>query len=206
VWSKFRPENDHTNGEGAQGWGDQAALSRPAGGEVAGRARPRIRSRGGYHAPVRHVVDPQTGQIDYDQAIAPDAEDLAETGVKDAYDEDIAPHLLDLGVVPAQVHELSDEAQASYVVECAGVRYEISGPDIPDVHTWGRATFALFDIVNRQLDHLDVKLYALNGGNDLFGVFMTPDEAEVARRALNKKSDWPYIVTPDPESNGMYFD
>lgn len=102
--------------------------------------------------------------------------------------------------------EIIDEPNTTYAVESQSVRYEIFGPDIPEVHNWGHATFALLDIVNRQLDHLDVKLYAFNGGNDLFGIFMTPDEAALAQRALNRKTDWPYIATPDPEWNGAYHD
>jgi hypothetical protein len=159
---------------------------------------------------VAKIVDDLTGEIDYDQALILDAEDLAEAGIKDKYDEDVAPHLIRLGLEPAPVHELVEPFSAElpsgrYIVESQDVRYEIYGPDT-ETESWARATFALFDIVNRQLDHLDTKFFAVNGGNDLIGLFMTPDEAELARRALPRKMDWPYIVTPEQEWGGMYHD
>jgi hypothetical protein len=109
-------------------------------------------------------------------------------------------------MVPAPVHEEIEEDQGRYSVEAQGVRYEIYGPSIREADSWGNATFAIFDIVNRQLEHTDVKLFALNGGNDLFGIFMTPEDADLARRALPNKRDWPYIATPEPNWNGAYHD
>lgn len=93
-----------------------------------------------------------------------------------------------------------------YVVESQSVRYEIYGPELTEADSWMRATFALFDIVNRQLHHLDTKFYAVNGGNDLIGLFMTPADAARAQRALPRKMDWPYIATPEPEWGGMFHD
>jgi hypothetical protein len=145
---------------------------------------------------MRQPVDPATGEIDYDLAIALDAEDLAEQGIRLAYDQDVAPALKSRGIDPAAVHEEIDQKSGSYVVEAAGVRYEIAGPSIREADSWDKATFAMFDIVNRQLQHTNIKFYALNGGNDLLGIFMTPEQAEFSRRALPSKKDWPYLVTP----------
>jgi hypothetical protein len=36
------------------------------------------------------------------------------------------------------------------------------------------------------------------GGNDLAGIFMSTAQAEKARRALRRKTDWPYLPTPEP--------
>jgi hypothetical protein len=44
------------------------------------------------------------------------------------------------------------------------------------------------------------------GGNDLFGIFMTPEQAERARHALPRKSDWPYLPVPEPPWFGMFHD
>jgi hypothetical protein len=155
---------------------------------------------------MRDPVDPQTGEIDYDAAIQLDAEDLAEAGLRSSYEEDVTPALIELGIHPATVRESIDEASGRYDVQAQGVRYPITGPDIKAIDFWGNATFALFDIVNRQLEHLEIKFYALYGGNDLHGIVMTPDAAERAKRPLHRKQDWPYIATPEPEWNGAYHD
>jgi hypothetical protein len=80
------------------------------------------------------------------------------------------------------------------------------GPVDPYLARLGTARFALFDIVNRQLASHQLRLYAINGGNDLFGIFMTPGQADRAERALPRKSDWPYIPTAEPGWFGMYHD
>jgi hypothetical protein len=155
---------------------------------------------------MRPPVDPSTGAIDYDVAISLDAESLAEQGVRSSYKEDVAPALVAFGIAPAPVREEIDAENGRYSVEAQGVRYEITGPSIQEADSWGNATFAMFDIVNRQLEHTDIRFFALNGGNDLLGIFMTAGQAELARRALPHKSDWPYIVTPEPHWNGAYHD
>lgn len=150
-------------------------------------------------------VDDRTGAIDYDAALMLDAEELAEQGVADAYEE-LSTELSELGIAPASVSENVDAEAGTYAVQCGGTNYSICGPSIPTSHSWGLATHALFDIVNRQLAGHRLALYAINGGNDLFGTFMTPAQAERARRALPRKSDWPYIPTAEPDWFGMYHD
>jgi hypothetical protein len=68
------------------------------------------------------------------------------------------------------------------------------------------ATYALFDIVNRQLAGTDVRFFALNGGNDLSGIFMSTAQAEKARRALPRERDWPYLPVPEPSGFGEPWD
>lgn len=150
-------------------------------------------------------VDDRTGAIDYDAALTLDAEDLAEQGIAAAYEE-LSTELSELGIEPASVSENVDAAAGAYAVQCGGTCYSIAGLSIPASHSWGLATHALFDIVNRQLAGQRLALYALNGGNDLFGIFMTPDQATRAQRALPRKSDWPYIPTAEPDWFGMYHD
>ena len=147
-------------------------------------------------------VDPQTGEIDYDLAIMLDAEELAELGVVTAYEE-IEPHLADLGISPGHVTDAIDSTVPDYSVTFDGGAYPIQGPGIEPTLAWGLATFALFDIVNRQLTDREPKLYAINGGNDLLGILMTPAQAELARNALPNPRDWPYIPTPEPDWFGM---
>jgi hypothetical protein len=151
------------------------------------------------------AVDNQNGEIDYDLAISLDAEDLAELGIQDAYRE-LAPHMAALGVEPRPITETIDMALGAYAVECDGHRYAISGPDLPDEHSWGLASHALFDIVNRQMAATDVRLFAISGGNDQFGIFMSPAQAERARRALSHKRDWPHLPTSEPPWSGLPLD
>jgi hypothetical protein len=48
-----------------------------------------------------------------------------------------------------------------------------------------------------------IRLYALDGGNELSGIFLTAAQAERARRALPRKTDWPYLPTSEPPWFGM---
>jgi hypothetical protein len=150
-------------------------------------------------------VDALTGAIDYVAALILDAEELAEKGVAEAH-QGLSTQLSELGIAPAAVSENVDADAGTYTVRSGGTDYPISGRSIPASHSWGLATFALFDIVNQQLAGHRLALYAINGGNDLFGIFMTPTQAERARRAVPRKSDWPYMPTAEPDWFGMYHD
>lgn len=135
--------------------------------------------------------------LDYDKMILLDAEELAEGGVKEAYDslKDVlrqyAPSLYD-------VQELYDDQEPSYRVQCAGQEYVIYSSQLSseDGQSWGRATYALFQIVNNQLQQSGHRFYAINGGNELGGMFLTEPEVETARSAI-QKIDWPYLPTID---------
>jgi hypothetical protein len=63
---------------------------------------------------------------------------------------------------------------------------------------------AFFTIVNDQLARSHYRFYAINGGNDLFGVFLTPTLAEAAQKTLPNKSDWPYLPKDEPPWFGQY--
>ncbi len=63
-------------------------------------------------------------------------------------------------------------------------------------NNWGNATFALFDIVNRQLEDTPYRFYAIYGGNDLSGMFLTEEACDEAILSLPRKMDWPYLPTP----------
>ncbi|QGF24065.1 hypothetical protein [Raineyella fluvialis] len=151
------------------------------------------------------TVDDPSGEIDNEASMLLDAEDLAEQGVREAYAQ-VALALTGLGLVPAEITEIIDPDAPAYTVVCQGIEYPIVGPGLPDEGAWGRATYALFDLVNRQLSGHDQWLYAINGGNDLIGILMTPDQAARARRALLRRSDWPYLPTDEPDWSGMFRD
>ena len=132
--------------------------------------------------------------LDYDQMVSLDAETLAETGIRDAY-QNLKPTLKKYLQTPVEISEHIDNEKPSYWVSAGGRTYEVYGPGLAegDGQAWGRATLALFDIVNRQLTACDVKFYAINGGNDLMGAFLSQEEFEAARASLERKTDWPYL-------------
>ena len=108
--------------------------------------------------------------LNYDELIPLDAEALAETGLKPAYEE-LLPRLKKYVASPAAVSERIDSDAPSYAVSCLGTEYPIYAKGDQD-ESWGRATFALFDIVNRQLAKTPYRFFAINGGNDLGGMFL----------------------------------
>jgi hypothetical protein len=168
-------------------------------------------SRAAKIARVTGPVD-DAGKIDYGLALHLDAEDLAEEGIQDAYRE-IAACMAEHGVQGRPITENIDSSRGDYSVDFDGHLCVIWGPGgVPadswesQADAWGLATHALFDIVNRQLAASDVRLFAIGGGNDLSGIFMSTAQAEEARRALPRKTDWPYLPTPEPPWFGMFHD
>jgi hypothetical protein len=141
-------------------------------------------------------------ELNYDDLIVLDAEDLAETGIKQAY-ERLLPVLKKHIASPAPIIEHYDNEAPSYSVVCQGVTYHIYGPGDHE-ESWGRAAFAFFDIVNRQLAQTRYRLFAINGGNDLGGLLLTAADAEAAKKSLKKKSDWPYLPTAEAPWHGMH--
>jgi|SRR5580700_131031 hypothetical protein len=130
-------------------------------------------------------------KLDYDKMLFLDAEDLAEAGIKEAY-QSMMRALGQYVSEPTEVQEVVDNKAPSYVVKCAGLEYVIYSPALPDVEgrSWGRAAHAFFKIVNDQLTKSEYRLYAINGGNDLGGMFLTQSEREAARESLPRKEDW----------------
>ena len=132
-------------------------------------------------------------ELDYDQLIFLDAEDLAEHGIGRAY-QSLLPKLQQYVAHPAEIEEISDTNR--YAVKVRDRVYVIYSPEVED-DSWPRATHAFFTIVNDQLIHSQHRLYAINGGNDLAGMFLTAAEAEAAREGLPRKTDWPYLPTAE---------
>ncbi|XCN71795.1 MAG: hypothetical protein Q3M24_15965 [Candidatus Electrothrix aestuarii] len=82
--------------------------------------------------------------LDYDKMIVLDAERLAETGIKEVYEE-IKPTLQLYVSEPAEIIEIDGSELAKYSVLCAGITYAIYSPTLLDTEgeSWGRATHAL---------------------------------------------------------------
>ena len=117
----------------------------------------------------------QTGRL-----FPADAESLAE-GRVGQFLRDIEPFLKKQGVIINKVEDHFDEN--GYSITVNGKDYVIYNADdlkrdeTQPASIWGLATVRGFAIVNELL--VDAKsserLYAVNGGNDLFGFFLTPE-------------------------------
>ncbi|CAN4279793.1 hypothetical protein LJR125_002680 [Pseudoxanthomonas sp. LjRoot125] len=138
--------------------------------------------------------------LDYDTMIILDAEDLAETGIGEAY-EQLLPELKRYVARPVAIEELFDPDAPRYAIRVDDDEYVIFADETEGSDSWGRATYVFFKIVNDQLVDADVRFYAINGGNDLGGMFLTPEQAEAARSDLPRRSDWPYL----PAAEGPWF-
>jgi hypothetical protein len=102
--------------------------------------------------------------LNYNKMLLVDAEDLAEGGIKEAYDRlvsDLKSHVSEI----LEVGHVVDSDAPSYTVEVRGVEYVILSPAVPkeDGSSWGRATYVFFKIGNDQLADSDYRLYAING-------------------------------------------
>src|SRR5258708_1741496 len=128
--------------------------------------------------------------LNYDNMLFLDAEDLAEAGIKKAYDS-LAPDLGQYISAPAEVQEVVENDTPSYVVRCCDQEYLSYSPDVPndEGQGWGRAAYAFLKIANDKLRKWENRLYAINGGNDLGGMFLSQSECEAARRSLPGKGD-----------------
>lgn len=154
---------------------------------------------GGSTPPSAPIANP----LDYDQAIELDAEALAEGGITEGYGS-LLPQLARHVPEPATVTEAIDPMTPSYSVRCGDKTFVIYEPGKDD-DAWAKATFALFAIVNDQLTRArsHYRLYAINAGNDLFGMFLTEAEVDAARASLPNAQDWPYLPDARPPWYGQ---
>lgn len=138
--------------------------------------------------------------LDYEDLIMLDAEELAEGGIGEAYAA-LLPHLREHVPEPVEVEDSFDDE--SYTVRVGDTERVVYQPGSAE-DAWPLATFVLFDIVNAQLQGSDQRLYAINGGNDLGGMFLTEQEAEAARKDLPNRMDWPYLPSTSPPWFGQF--
>lgn len=140
------------------------------------------------------LADVSTYELDYNKMSFLDAENLAEQGIKEAYEE-LIPKLAKYVSRPAIVEEIANKDLPNYKVSSRGHIYEIYSPELKEDNgqSWGRATNVFFQIVNSQLKEKRVKFYALYNGNDLGGIFLTQEQYYLAIKTLSRKTDWPYL-------------
>jgi len=110
-----------------------------------------------------------------------DAEELAEGRIGDFLRE-IEPFLNRQGITLSVVEDHFEDDGYSLTVN--GKTYLIYDADALENRSgriWGLSTVRTFEIVNGLLTSSgsNERLYAVNGGNDLFGFFLTPELREV---------------------------
>ncbi|MDX2220578.1 MAG: hypothetical protein SF172_16285 [Burkholderiales bacterium] len=143
--------------------------------------------------------------MDYDQLVQLDVEDLAEQGILEAY-EKLMPRLKQYVDAPIVVTEQVNIDAGTYSVFADGKTFEIWEDGAKNSDGWERATVAFFEMVNANLSSSDRQFYALYGGNDLSGVFLSLEEFATARRAIRKRSNWPWRPVHEPPHYGYPVD
>ena len=151
-----------------------------------------------------NIMAQEKYEIDYEKIILLDAENLAEMGIKNAY-EKLKPELKKYVKTILEIEEIKNKENTKYSIKYKNKEYLIYDESNKKLeNSWVLATYAFFDIINDQLKNTDIKFYALNSGNDLFGIFLTKTQAEGSKKALNNRSDWPYMPTKEKPKYGMY--
>ncbi|MCJ8313917.1 MAG: hypothetical protein HRU38_17530 [Saccharospirillaceae bacterium] len=133
-------------------------------------------------------------EIDYEKMYLLDAENLAEQGILETFNEvkdELA--IYNPKIVTPTESMISD----SYKIQFENNVFEIYSPSIIDGEgrSWGRATFTFFEIVNAHLVNSNVKFYALYNGNDLGGIFLNLDSYQNTIKKIERKTDLPYLPT-----------
>lgn len=135
--------------------------------------------------------DAAPAPFDEDDIVLLDAEDLAEQGILEAY-EQLHPQLRLYDASDVDIVEEFDTDAATYTVFADEKRYDIRGEGVAG-DAWALATVALFDIVNAGLADSTHKFYALYGGNDLAGIFLSDEQFHTARQSIARRSHWPWM-------------
>jgi hypothetical protein len=152
-------------------------------------------------APVKFAESLAIDPLDYDHLVQLDAEDLAEQGILAAYTA-LRPRLQNYsGNVLDVSEEIACDAGA-YSVVADGERHIIWETGLANKDGWERATVVFFKVVNANLRDSEHKFYALYGGNDLSGMFLTDQEFRAARKAIKNPGHWPWTPVDDAPGYG----
>lgn len=142
--------------------------------------------------------------FDEDDVVLLDAEDLADGGILQAF-EQLHPQLRQYDAADIDVAEEYDGEAGTYTVLAGGKSYVIRGPHARG-DIWVLATIAFFDIVNAGLAQASHKFYALYGGNDLAGVFLSDEQFHAARSSIERHSHWPWMPVDRAPDYGFPYD
>jgi hypothetical protein len=142
--------------------------------------------------------------FDDDDIVLLDAEDLADGGILEAY-EQLHPQLRQHEAADIDIAEEFDAEAGTYAVLAAGTRYDIRGADAQG-DAWVLATIAFFEIVNASLAQATHRFYALYGGKDLAGIFLTGEQFQNARQDIERHADWPWTPVNRAPDYGFPYD
>jgi hypothetical protein len=138
-----------------------------------------------------------------------DAARLAARGIRPAY-RTLGPLLRRVGVEPWPLLEGGERIVGTYSVRCGDRTYEIAGlhhasdDADDDAAAEARATWALFDLVNRQLDGTGHRFFAVGTGPDLCGWLLSAEQVRAASAAAPDGSrQRPYLPTEHPPGNEL---
>lgn len=148
---------------------------------------------------------PKTIDLSYDNHMHIDAETLAEAGILKEYIK-ILPELKKLIPTPNTIEELIDNDLPRYAIRANNIEYVIYSPTENSAldQGWGVATYVFFKIINDQLNNSTVRFYAFNNGNDLGGMFLTPQQVKGFKDKIITPTDWPYLPKPDAPWYGQH--
>lgn len=138
-------------------------------------------------------------------AIHLDAKVLCKFGMSGVYDL-LIPKMKKLGIKPLQLKDHFNANGAFHSVSVDGkliIVFDIEESEEDDEEGrkelwWSRATPIFFQLVNFQLESISVRFYALYGGNDLHGIFLTQAEFEEMAEGAERPDDRPYIPNDIP--------
>jgi hypothetical protein len=139
-----------------------------------------------------------------------DAESLAEWGVG-SYLEELRPFLEEQGVKLESIKERYEKNQYRIIVN--GKEYLIYSSEEIEMDmsgkqlglTWGLATARCYVIINELLIEAgsDERIYAVNGGHDLFGFFLTEEQYHlICQHPDAYLPDGPYVPTEEYPHHG----
>jgi hypothetical protein len=139
-------------------------------------------------------------ELNYDHAILLDAEDLAEGGINKAIETIQAD--LNRAKIPVKLSAVKETHGEIGSIEYKNktIVFFDSEKENND-HLWALATYALFFVVNDQLEDSGYKLYAVNGGNDLVGFLLRDNEYRAAIKVTDVDNR-PYLPSDKPPMFG----
>lgn len=122
-----------------------------------------------------------------------DCEHLAEQGIKNWLENDVAPNVARWGVKIPTVREVCDDDQ--YTVSVGDRTYSVRTQGDSESDFWANAAKTGLRIVNHLLEDARIpdRLYWIHGGEDGVVAFLTPEQfKEVTLALLVNSNSWPY--------------
>ncbi len=138
-----------------------------------------------------------------------DEEELSEGGVV-KFIRTMEPFLAKQGVFITQLADHFVEEDPGYSISVNGKKILVYGPaEMDSANIWALAKARTFALVNELLLQAKSKerLFAMHGGNELFGFFLTPElKKEICKQENILPRDRAYVPTEEPPWFGQEHD